>query len=295
MFKQVLCTLLICVLISSLLSAEEYASNKKKAIKNYEMAYSRYREGRYREALGFSDKALKIDENFTDVYLLNASIYIDSSNVKLAIWNLEKSIEIDPYFFPITYYTLGALQMKMNKYEEAIKNFSTYIKIDRTNLEIIEEVRHQLKNCYFAVDAIKNPVDYNPINMGRNINTKLDEYFPAITVDNGYFIFIRGMPHNNRFGFQEDFYASEKEGTEWAKAYDIGKPINTNRNEGAASLSQDGKLMIFVACADEYGYPRDRPGLGSCDLYYVMREGRRWSKPQNLGSTINSKGWDTQP
>src|SRR5690606_40872468 len=40
----------------------------------------------------------------------------------------------------------------------------------------------------------------------------------------------------------------------------------------------------------------NRPdGLGSCDIYVARREGDRWSSPHNLGTPINSSGWEAQP
>ena len=49
--------------------------------------------------------------------------------------------------------------------------------------------------------------------------------------------------------------------------------INTIRNEGAPTLSADGRSLVFVACPDESGqnYGANRRGRGSCDLFILKK------------------------
>jgi outer membrane protein OmpA-like peptidoglycan-associated protein len=75
----------------------------------------------------------------------------------------------------------------------------------------------------------------------------------------------------------------------------IGKPINTQMNEGAATISADGKTIIFTACEQNGVYSYGRNGYGSCDLFFTRRKGNRWSNPVNLGPPINTSNWESQP
>jgi len=94
---------------------------------------------------------------------------------------------------------------------------------------------------------------------------------------------------------QEDFYISELVDETWQKAKPL-KFINTPMNEGAPSIAPDGELIVFTACENVYGeYGGNRKGLGSCDLFYSFREGDAWTKPRNIGPTINTRNWETQP
>jgi Tol biopolymer transport system component len=101
--------------------------------------------------------------------------------------------------------------------------------------------------------------------MGENINSTNLEYLPSITVDGNKMIF------NKRINSDEDFYESEKINGVWQKAKLVPGKINTNLNEGAQNISQDGQWLIFTGC----NYPE---GLGSCDLYisYKNKNGE-WS------------------
>jgi outer membrane protein OmpA-like peptidoglycan-associated protein len=74
----------------------------------------------------------------------------------------------------------------------------------------------------------------------------------------------------------------------WSKAISLPGNINTNNNEGAQNISQDGQWLIFTGC----NFP---DGHGSCDLYisYLTPDG--WSTPENLGDSINTEFWESSP
>ena len=68
----------------------------------------------------------------------------------------------------------------------------------------------------------------------------------------------------------------------------ISPAINSSYNEGAGTISGDGKTLVFASC--------DRPkAIGNCDLYISRRTGNNWSPPVNLGLDVNSTEWDSQP
>ncbi len=74
----------------------------------------------------------------------------------------------------------------------------------------------------------------------------------------------------------------------WGTARNAGAPLNTAGNEGAQSISSDGRYMVFTAC--------DRnDGRGRCDLYYSSYDGNRWSPGVNLGPPVNTAYWESQP
>lgn len=67
-------------------------------------------------------------------------------------------------------------------------------------------------------------------------------------------------------------------------------------NEGAGTLSPDGRFIVFTKCAlmdNDYG--QGLKGMGSCDLFISRRIGERWTTPENLGPPLNSRQWESQP
>jgi outer membrane protein OmpA-like peptidoglycan-associated protein len=119
--------------------------------------------------------------------------------------------------------------------------------------------------------------------MGAEINTADDEYLPTATADEKTLIFTRKINSN------EDFYKSIKADGNWQTARYLSNQINTSEyNEGAQSVSQDGKYLFFTGC--------NRPdGLGRCDIYIAQKRGEDWAKPFDLSPPINTAGWESQP
>ncbi|MCK5692459.1 MAG: OmpA family protein, partial [Bacteroidales bacterium] len=86
----------------------------------------------------------------------------------------------------------------------------------------------------------------------------------------------------------EDFFYSTQGESGWEPRLNAGVPLNTPDNEGAQSLTADGRTLWFTAC-------NRRSGQGMCDLYYSTWEGDKWSSPKNAGSPINSRYSEKHP
>src|SRR5690606_35580959 len=193
-----------------------------------------------------------------------------------------KAIEIMPDF-PIPYYLKGRMNFGAMRYEKALVTFTQYLNLKKTFPEQKQEVEFLVKCCEFAKEAMKNPVPFNPENLGSNVNSEDDDYFPGLTVDEEVLYFTR------RLGINEDFYSSKLgEGNRWQKARNLGSPVNTDQNEGFISVTTDGQFIFFTACM--------RPdGKGRCDLYFSKLTGDLWSKPTNLPEPVNTAHWESQP
>ena len=168
----------------------------------------------------------------------------------------------------------------------------------------MDKINRMIQNCEFAINAIKSPVNFEPINLGSSINTELPEYFPSVTADDSTFLFTRRVNDISApMGRQEDIFVSKKTiGNHWGNSQLISDVINSKYNEGAPTFSTDGQYIIFVGCEigekdnnGFYQYGDGRKGYGSCDLFYSQNDGENWSEPVNLGPKINSRHWETQP
>jgi outer membrane protein OmpA-like peptidoglycan-associated protein/Tol biopolymer transport system component len=273
----------------------EYTSQNKKAIALFKDAIIYFQRGDIEKAKAELAKAIEKDANFIEPHLLLAQIFYESKEPQSEINEYIKVLEINPKFDKKTFYNLANAEYSIAKYNDAKKDYEAYLKYPNINPNYKDLAEQKLANCIFAIEAIKNPVPFEPKNMGDGINSVYDEYFPAITADAQTFLFTR----NNRTGtvpLQEDFLISKKENNVWGKAILIGDGINTSGNEGAPSLSSDGQILFFVACAEIDGtYGPNRKGLGSCDIFYTQKVGSHWSRSYNIGPPISSKYYETQP
>ena len=266
----------------------EYSTKSKKAIKQFEEALKYYSARNNRVALEYLDKALKADDNFVEAYAVSGDCYTDLGELDNAISSYKKVIELDSEFTTAINKQLADVLFKTGNYEEAIPNYETFLTKKRVNPKLKEIASRYLENAKFGLEAKQNPVPFDPKNLGPNVNTEYHEYYPVLTVEDRTLVFTRNERRQNAMDFQEDFYASRKEGDDWIPAVNMGRPLNSDDNEGGGSITADGSQMFFVAC-------NRRDGRGSCDIYFAQRKGGRWEKPANLGTPVNSRSWDSQP
>ena len=283
------------LLISLAGVGQDYSTKNKKAIKLYEDAIQSYTILNRDLAIDLLLEARAKDPEFVETYLMMAQIKSELGKAREAIDNLESGMKINPTFFPIGYCTLGELYLHEGDYELADKNFRIFIDTGRGSDELKILARLGMKNCAFAKEAMANPVDFVPVNMGPGVNSEYSEYYPCLTADEGTLLYTRVIPDSRSMNkIQEDFYVSQKDGGEWGQSIGI-QEVNTPMNEGAPTLSHDGQVLIFTACEIDGNWGFGRNGLGSCDLFFSQKIGREWSQPMNLGEKVNSFSWDSQP
>ncbi|TND07588.1 MAG: OmpA/MotB domain-containing protein [Bacteroidetes bacterium] len=276
------------------------STTNKKAEKLYTEGMDLLAKRQLDKGIDVLNKAKKADPVFVEPYLVLGDLYVQMGEKQLAINEFKKAFEINPGFFPNSFVTCAEEEYKLGRYEDALahyKSFQEYRK-GNGNSEYAKKAEAGLKNCSFAIESMKKPVPFDPKNMGAAINTADCEYFPGVTADDATFLFTRNkrVQTGNILDNQEDFFVSTRKADgSWTPSMSIGSPINTPRNEGAPSLSPDGRFLFFTACADYNDYGEGRRGFGSCDLFYSERKGKNWSNPVNLGRKINSEYWESQP
>lgn len=184
------------------------------------------------------------------------------------------------------YYTLGELAISLGDYQTAAEGYKKYLKAAPKGQRNMVRAQRQLLNCEYAAKAMANPTGQQPERLTEPLNTFYFQYFPVLTADNRFFVFTaRSSAADNS---DENILVSRqnKDGS-LGEPVSISPAINTPYNEGAATISGDGKTLVFTSC--------DRPGsVGSCDLYISRRTGNTWSTPQNMGRNVNSPYWDSQ-
>lgn len=273
--------------------ADELTSGSWRARRAYERAIEAHRFHDYQSAVSELERAIGFDHDFIEAHLFLADIHFYEGEFEKSIAPLRLAIAIDSLFFPAAHYYLGRALFKTGRYAESCDSFSKVIRMNRIGKQAIEKSWRYLQSCNFALSAIENPVSFEPQNPGSAINSQYDEYSPALTADEKTLIFTRKKPlHessvNEQVYYYEDFYISTYLDGEWTKAMNLGPPLNTKGNEGAQTITADGRHMYFTAC--------NRPdGFGSCDIYYSHLKGDVYSVPVNVGLPLNSYAWDSQP
>lgn len=286
-----------------------YGTTDKKAIKYYEEARTCFNNVSHITGQRDLDcaesalvKCLERDPAFVEAHILLSNVYIERKDFGKAIAQKEKMFALGKPVSHAEYFYMASMTIAIGDYQKCLKYSNYFLQDKNANQTMANKAYRYIDNCNFALDAMKHPVPFNPINLGPNINTDRPEYFPSITADDRTLLYTRDVidPRELNFGHQEDIMVSTSETPfEWTYGKGVSNNINTVYNEGAPTFSADGKYIIMVGCEvgnqGDYDYGNNRKGFGSCDLFVSEKIGNEWTKPANLGVPVNSKSWETQP
>jgi outer membrane protein OmpA-like peptidoglycan-associated protein/tetratricopeptide (TPR) repeat protein len=286
--KKIFLILIASVLFFLYSSAQWYDPDKvnKKAGEIYGKAYEAATAGKYSDGIKLIADAILIEPKFVDAYLSRSGIYANLKNYTAAITDFEKAIALDSvysstYLLPYSISLAGT-----GKFDKALDAVNKFLSTPKLN-EQSKKAGNYRKSTYefalaFQKKHLNQSYNFSPKNLGDNINDSALEYYPSLTIDGSKIIF------NKRIKADEDFYESDFIDGKWTKAKPLAGKVNTNLNEGAQNISQDGNWIIFTGC----NYPE---GQGSCDLYISYKTKNGWSEAENLGPIINTDFWESSP
>ncbi len=259
------------------------AQGSKRVEKMFEAAKTLYSQNNYSKSLEFCDEIIRLDDGYANAHLLMAEMYKDMDSTRLEIVHLRKAQKTSDN--ALIDFRLGEAFYALGMYSEALSFYEKY----KGNKDIPEKRQFllacKMASCKFAIQSIKNPVEFDPNNMGDHINSSNDEYWPTPTLDGRHLVFTRLMK-DSVYRPQEDFFMAELDSLEWD-----AKPmneVNTMDNEGAQTLSADSKIMFFTAC-------NRTEGFGSCDIFFSRFINGKWTEPRNAGEPLNTRSWEAQP
>ena len=260
-----------------------YSTTDNQAIKYFALANQSLDDRLYDETIDNLQKAINEDSKFIEAHLLLADVLRGRWRYKEAIDQYKQVINLNPEFNRGVYYKVGDCEVHTGEYADAKVRLEKYLTYDNLSEQNLFVAKKLIGDCIFSIDAIQHPVPFKPLTLGPEINTGDDEYMPAITADENTLIFTRKINNN------EDFYESVKADGKWQTATYLSDRINTPQyNEGAQSISQDGKVLFFTGC--------NRPdGRGRCDIYISQKKGDDWGKPFDISPPVNTSGWESQP
>lgn len=229
--------------------------------------------------------------------------YIESTNLKgKALEFLTTAAEnvsnnYDPFSHsekkaPVeVYYYLARAQHLNYKIDEAISNYDKF-KNDVSNKHYLyTDIDRQKKYCENAKIAIANPSNTKVNNMGNVINSKYEDYSPAMLFDESTMYFTSRRLRNDSSNlfttevsdgkFFEDIYVANKYDGKWSEPTRIN--INTSGHEAIINASADGKTLYIY---------KDDNGDGNIYQANLMENGE-WSYPVRLDENINQKSQET--
>lgn len=116
----------------------------------------------------------------------------------------------------------------------------------------------------------------------KTINTSFFDGSATMTADGNTMYFVSDRNANKKL---TDIYVVRKTGKTWGEAVPLSDSINTTGNETTPYITPDGRYLFFSS--DKL------PGMGGYDIFVSENLGSTWSKPMNLGGSINTVSDDT--
>ena len=280
--KKLLLIIMILHCALGMMHCQQYSIKSKKAIKLYQEAKGAQYPS---DKIALLNLAIDKEPQFVEAYWELSKIYqiLDSTNA--AIEALQSADQLQLAMPEETKIRLSKLYYKIGEYQMALDKIA-----EINNPYYFSQINILKEDYAYAASLKSNPIDFKPRNL-TYVNTIHDDYFPSITAD-GLMISTTVLSPkwmgDAPMQYQEDMYVSHWNGSKWSYSEPLPAPMNGYGNEGSQSFSADGRYMFFVQCTN-------RENIGSCDIWYSIRRGNKWSNPINLGEPANSRYWESNP
>jgi len=177
----------------------------------------------------------------------------------------------------LTHLRLAMLQMKNGQYREAEKTFA--VAVDSLKNSML--ARNGLKAAKTA-PAIKAQGSKYSVKREAIFNSRRADYSPVLVGDRLYITSTRNEATGDELSGitgtkNADIFVAEKdERGKWEKPKVIDSELNTPDDEGACTVSDDGRTMYITQCTTDPNYPR------FATIARSSRNDASWGKAQML-------------
>ena len=208
----------------------------------------------------------------------------------------------------LTLLRLAQQQMMTGNYKAAAANFAAAADtieavINRTAKEKTG-VKEQLKTWLALAQTGKQSAENAPkwkqegsrytVKKENNFNSRRADFSPVLGGENGEILFFSST-RNQTKGDElsgitgqktgDIFMAQKDEKGKWQRPENIDSELNSEYDEGACSLSPDGKTMYLTKCVTDPSYPR------YAQIFQSARSDASWGAPKEVvlsGDTLSN-------
>jgi outer membrane protein OmpA-like peptidoglycan-associated protein/tetratricopeptide (TPR) repeat protein len=256
---------------------------KEKEQKEYQDAIKAMRSGKVVDANKKLDKLIKKLPTFYEAKLRKAAWLYELNDYEKSAALFKEVITADPLYDIEMYNSAATNAIAKKDYSAAAEHLKTYLEKAKLDDSRKKEITDKYNLANFRAEAYKNPKPFKKELVKGQVNTGDSEFLPFITLDGNQMVFTRRSE-----GFDDLFLSSREGNGSWSKpAYVFN--FDDDNNRASASFSSDGLSIAFTMCNLE------KESYGSCDIYMSRYEKNKWIKPYNIGSVVNTAGWESQP
>ncbi|MFH1321481.1 MAG: hypothetical protein ABII90_12630 [Bacteroidota bacterium] len=194
-----------------------------------------------------------------------------------AIPYLERAIK-QPKYDKVALYDLAMAYQYNYRFYDARQMYKEFKAITKGKNSY--NVDRQIETCFVAMEMVRHPLNVRFENLGPEINSEYPDYYPFVAKDESFIVFTSrrsGIMEFDGF-YSSDIWISNSVNGKFTKATNAGTLVNSDFDEQAVGLSDDGKIVfVYTDHIDEYG-----------DIYTSNRNRKVFEKTVKMGEQINS-------
>lgn len=257
-----------------------------KTMQNIDDAFA---ENRFEETFIAYQEILKTEPNNVHAQYYAGLSLFKSGRKAASLPYFKATYAIDPHYdkFLLKYLARG---YQLNyQFDTAIVYYTEYeshLHKQEKHNQILEKdlIEKRIQECKTAKELIKKPKDVKISNMGKSINSKYDDYSPAISADEQVLMFTSRREFQDADKsksdntFFEEVFVSDWQDSVWSSARSLSQNVNGNKHDACVAISPDGSKLIV--------YKSNHITKG--DLYFSDYKNGEWTTPEPFSGGVNS-------
>jgi Anaphase-promoting complex, cyclosome, subunit 3/WD40-like Beta Propeller Repeat len=243
-----------------------------------------------RGALSIYREVLDVEPNNDQALYGIAQCHYNLKKYKLA---LEYAHRADKNGAGVPNLFYGQCYHRQAELDKAIESYEKYKSTVRPGSYDAELADMLIGQCKYAQEQMRTPVNVTITNMGKEINSRFEEYAPSVTADGKLLVFTsrrsdtkgNAIDEHGDYKYFEDIYSSDlqPDGT-WADAKNLPGDVNTEAYDGVLSILPSGQGI----------YVYRNKGESAGDIFYSDRNASdgTWKAATKISRPINTSYYE---
>lgn len=271
----------IALIVGGCASASRYV---KKGNKKFEKGEYAFAIEHYMKALSKGADPAAINTQIAESYRLSNRLHEATPFYAKALQ--AKTTKDEPHFY------YGLALKAVGKYQQAAAQLEEYSETG-SNADLVSRAKEEVKNLQKVREILEKEQEYVVENF-ESINTSAADFSPVLLNQEIIFSSSRGegKVYAATGGGFTNLYRYKFDGLTPMSGAVLnleGKINNPNINEATATITKDGKTMVFAR-----GNSGSKKGAKDVNLFITHFRGGQWTEPEMLKiSDINA--WDSSP
>lgn len=231
-------------------------------------------------------KATAAAVNDNEVIYRIAESYRKLTDYGKALPYYAQAISFDKATYPLAAYHYAVCLRAKDQYAEAEKQFQSFLNSYKTKDEYSEQATIELANCKF-IQAELAKTGANAYKLGKHGSNSVGSNYAA-TYSNNEIIFTSSRSDSSVLtGKNKNPFVNNVYSTSGATVQKLGLPFEVGTEQGAASITSDGKRIYFTRWIK-------KDNQTTASIYLSENKNGSWGDAVKLGTNVNAEGFNSK-